>query len=333
MDSEKKQYHSRERINDSVSTSKSGRNDNWIFFTAVFISILFWVLIKLSDPYTVPYTLRINYTNIPKEKRLIYISDSFVNVDVTARGFEILELNLFEDMDVLDINMDNFSLMRKEGEEYYIYSEELREKLAEIVGIQKVNVHFSKNTLAFTLADLEEKEVFVTNLIHFEFTEQYGLYEKSIFTPEKVRVFGPANILDTLQQVYTVNKEITNINSDQEIYVKLQNPAPGLLNFDPEEVSFKLRVEKFTASSIEIPIDISGHKQSIKLFPKTVKVHFKLAQKDYNNIRASQFEVVPDLQNINIENAVRLQLKLSKKPAFVRNTTLDPAYVEFLIIK
>ena len=42
---------------------------------------------------------------------------------------------------------------------------------------------------------------------------------------------------------------------------------------------------------------------------------------------------VPDLQNINIENAVRLQLKLSKKPAFVRNTTLDPAYVEFLIIK
>ena len=333
MNSEKKQYQSRGLIKDSASASKSGRNDKWIFFTAVFVSVLFWVLIKLSDPYTVPYTLQVNYSNVPKEKRLIYISDSSVNVNVTARGFEILELNLFENMDVLDINLDNFSLMKNEGQEYFIYSEELREKLADVIGIPKKNVHFSKNTLAFKLADLSEKEFLVNNLVRFEFSEQFDLYENPIFTPEKVSVFGPAEILDTLQQIYTENTQITNISSNQEIHVKLHNPLPSLLKFDPKEVSFKLRVEKFTASSIEIPIEIPNTNHSIKLFPKTVKVHFKVAQKDYNNIRAAQFSIIPDMQNIDIHKAVRLQLKLSKKPAFVRNITLDPAYVEFLIIK
>ena len=100
MDSEKKQYQPREQIKDSASVSKSGRNDNWIFFTAILVSILFWILIKLSDPYTVPYSLRVNYTNVPKEKRMTFISDSSITINITARGFEIVNLNLFEDTEV-----------------------------------------------------------------------------------------------------------------------------------------------------------------------------------------------------------------------------------------
>ncbi len=270
MDSEKKQYQTREQIKGSGSVSKSGRNDNWIFFTAVLVSVLFWILIKLSDPYTVPYSLRVNYTNVPKEKRLTFISDSFVNVNVTARGFEIIELNLFEDMDVLDINLANFSLMKKEGEEYFVYTEELTEKLANVIGIPKNKVHFSKNTLSFTLTELSEKELPVVNLVQFEFAEQFELYEKPILTPEKITVFGPAEVLDSLQQVFTDIKNIANVHDDRNIRVSLNNPLPDLLKFEPEEVSFKLRVEKFTASNIEIPININGVRKNIKIFPKTV---------------------------------------------------------------
>jgi YbbR domain-containing protein len=333
MNREKKQYQNREQLKGSVSVPRSGKSDNWIFFTAVLVSILFWILIKLSDTYTVPYAFHVNYTNIPKEKRLTSITDSTVNVNVTARGFEIIKLNLFENMDILEINLDNFSLMKKEGLEYYVYTGELTEKLADIIGVPKKNVHFSKNTLSFTLTELSEKELPVVNLVHFEFSEQYDLYEQPILSPERISVYGPAEVLDTLKQVFTDKKSIANINSDRKVRVRLNNPLPDLLKFEPEEVSFQLRVEKFTASIIKIPISISGIRPTIKLFPKTVQVHFKVAQKDYNNVRTNQFEVIPDIQNIDIYTVDRLHLKLIKYPDFIRNLTLDPTDVEFLIIK
>ena len=333
MDSEKKQYQVRGQIKDPASASKSGRNDNWIFFTAVLVSVLFWILIKLAASYTVPYSLRVNYKSVPKEKNLTFNSDSSVNINITAQGFEIINLNLFQDMDVLDINLDNFSLMKKEGDEYFIYTEELTERLADVIGVPKKDVHFSKSTLSFTLTELSQKEVPIVNLVRFEFAEQFELYEIPILSPGKVTVFGPAEMLDTVKHVFTDERTITNLNTDRNIRVNLKNPLPDKLKFEPNSISFQLRVERFTASDIEIPINISGIRESIKLFPKTVQVHFKVAQKDYNNVRANLFEVIPDIQNIDIHTATRLHLTLSKHPEFVRNITLDPADIEFLIIK
>ncbi|MCF6170083.1 MAG: hypothetical protein L3J66_03795 [Bacteroidales bacterium] len=328
-----KPYPSRKTPKDSKTASISGRNDNWIFFTTILISVLFWILIKLSDQYTVPYSFHVNFTNIPVEKRMTFVADSMVNVNVTARGLDILKLNLFEDMDQLDINLDNYSLMKKEGETYFIYTEELSERLADVIGIPKTDVSFSKSTLEFRMAKLAEKKLKVINLVRLEFDDQFDLYDRPVLKPEEITVFGPAEILDTLNEVFTGNILVEQINSDRELHIRLNNPLPGLLKFEPEELVIKLRVEKFTASSIEIPIEAPGIRQTIKLFPKTVKVHFKVAQKDFNNVRTNQFEVVTDIKNIDVREAVRLPLRLAKQPAFVRNTTLDPTDVEFLIIK
>jgi hypothetical protein len=333
MDSYKKQYQPGERVGNSGSAPKSAKNDNWIFFTALLISLIFWILIKLSDSYTIPYSLRVNYKSIPAEKRLTFITDSIVNVNITARGYEILHLNLFGDMDVLDINLSNFSLMKKEGDDYYVYTDELTEKLAKVTGIPKKNIHFSKNTLSFTLTALAEKELRVENLVRLGFTGQFELYEEPLLSPETVKAFGPAELLDSLDKISTEKKVFENINSNRDLHVKLFNPLPDLLKLEPDEVTMKIRVEKFTTSSIEIPIEVPKLRQNIKLFPKTVTVHFKVAQKDYNNVRMSQFEIIPDLNGIDIHTAVRLHLTLVKQPAFIRNISLEPADVEFLIIR
>ncbi len=317
----------------STPAPLSGRNDNWIFFTAILVSVIFWILIKLSDQYTVPYALRVHYINVPKEKRLTSMTDSIANIHVTARGYEILEINLFENTDVLEIDLANFSLMKKEGREYFIYTEELTERIADAIGIPKKKIRFSKSTLSFTLSDLAEKVLPVTNRVNIRFAEQYDLYQPPLLSQETVTVFGPPEVLDTLTQIFTLSKLFEQVNSNLDIKVKLFNPLPTQLNFEPGEIDISFRVEKFTASSIEVPVDLPGLRQSIKLFPKKVRVHFKVAIKDYNNVRVTQFEVVPDMQNIDIHTAVRLPLKLAKKPDFVRNTTLDPPNVEFLIIR
>jgi hypothetical protein len=58
-----------------------------------------------------------------------------------------------------------------------------------------------------------------------------------------------------------------------------------------------------------------------------------VAQKDFSNIQASQFKIIPETKNINLNEVKRLHLKLVEKPDFIRDEWISPADVEFLIIK
>ena len=308
------------------------KNDNIIFFICIVIAFVFWGLIKLSEVYNVTYAFNIEYNNIPVEKRLTKLIDSTVHVNFNARGFMVLRLNLFEDMSKLRINLDNYSVL-KEGDEYFIYTQELRDKLARIIGIDETDINFSEPTLGFILENLHEKVVAVKANLSLNFNEQYDLYENEIISPASVKVYGPKATIDTLNEVFTQNINLQSLDKDQVISVGLLNPYPGLLRFDPDQVEIRIRVEKFTESSIEIPIDLSNVRQNIHLFPASVKVYFKVAQKDFNNIHAGEFTVKPETRGVNLTEVDRLHLTLTKKPGFIRNERIVPTYVEFLINK
>ena len=98
-------------------------------------------------------------------------------------------------------------------------------------------------------------------------------------------------------------------------------------------MTLKIRVEKFTESSIETAIDFSEVNKEIKSFPATVIVNFKIAQKDFNNVESNQFHVVPELDDVDILTADKVHLKLVRKPEFTRNEWIVPSDVEYLIIK
>jgi hypothetical protein len=316
----------------SPKRESGNKNDNVIFIICIIISFAFWGLIKLSEVYEASYTFRVHYNNVPVEKRLTGIVDSTLSVSFNARGFTILRLDLFEDMENLTIDLNDFNIL-KEGNEYYIYTQKLKDQMAEMIGVPESEISFSESMLGFILKDLFEKDVKVNARLSLTFKEQYDLYENAIISPPTVKVFGPKATIDTLTEVSTQNVVLQNLDNDQIVKAGLANPNPRLLRFEPENVEIKLRVEKFTESSIEIPIDFSNVKQNIQSFPSSVKVYFKVAQKDFNNVQASGFNVKPELRGINLQDVDRLRLILTKKPEFVRNERIVPTYVEFLITK
>jgi len=316
----------------SKKESGSRKNDNIIFIICIVIAFVFWGLIKLSEVYNVTYAFNIEYNNVPVEKRLTGMVDSTVHVNFSARGFMVLRLNLFEDMSKLSIDLDNYSML-KEGDEYFIYTQELKDKLAEIIGIDETDINFSESTIGFMLENLHEKVIGVKANLSLNFNEQYDLYNNEIISPVSVKVYGPKATIDTLNEVLTQNINLQSLDKDQVILVGLLNPKPSLLRFDPDQVEIQIRVEKFTESSIEIPIDLSNVRKNIQLFPTSVKVYFKVAQKDFNNIQAGEFMVKPDIKGVNLTEVDRLHLTLTRKPGFIRNERIIPAYVEFLINK
>ena len=309
------------------------RSDRLIFFICILIASLFWSLIKLSDVYSTSYTFDVKYNNVPPDLRLTKMVDSTLDLHVTARGFSILKMNLFDDMENLDINLDNYSIERRGDSKYAIYTQELTTKLAEVIGVSDNDIRLSKVMLSFEMEKTSEEKVPVVPNYTISFINQYDLYSEVKSTPEFITVYGPQRDLDTVTRIFTKKLVLENILSNQVLTVDLENPNPGLFSFDNDKVSLDFKVEKFTESEITLPVNLNNLKYKIKLFPSQVKVFYRVAQSDYNKVQTNQFNIYPVLDNMDILQAHKLPLRLSKQPDFVRNIRIVPSDVEYLIIK
>jgi len=290
------------------------------------------MLIKLSDVYTVDNAFNLTYNNEPSGMRVTKLIDSSLNMNITARGFAILKLNLFNDMENLDIDLNNYSIESRGDKKYAIYTQELTNKLAKIVGISENNIQFSKAMVSFEMEKSSEKLIPVIPDYSISFISQYDLYKSVIPNPSSVLVYGPQSILDTIKSISTNKLELENIMSNQVLKVELKNPNPDFLRLDINNVSLEFNVEKFTESEIIVPVNQSGLQYKIKTFPSQVKVYYRVAQVDFNKVRSHQFNILPILNNLDILQVNKLPLELSKQPDFVRNVRIVPSYVEFLII-
>ncbi len=309
------------------------RNDRLIFIICLLIATLFWLLIKLSDDYSVDYRFRINHENPPPSLRLTAAIDTIIDVRFTARGFTILKMNIFNDMENMNVDLNEFVIDHREGVLYSINTKKIRENISEWANISENNVTLSMDELRFHMEKTGEKVIEIYPKYNISFTKQFDLYNNVSTSPDKVKVFGPQRILDTLTGIFTKNLMLVDISTDQDVEIELDNPAPGLLTFDESIVKMFFEVEKFTESELNVPVNLSNLKYTINTFPSHVKVFYRVAQKDFNKVRPHQFNIYPVVDNMDILHAHKLPLKVSKHPDFVRNIRVVPTEVEFLIIK
>lgn len=297
------------------------------------IAAFFWLLIKLSDQYNETFQFKINYTNAPSEKRLTSIIDTNVNITIKAKGFEMLKLVLTKDLSKIDLDLNNFEIIHLNGNIYFIHTNTIRERISEYIGIPQNHIEIFGQRLEFQMEDLFAKKVSVVNKLNFSFIPQYNLYSQILISPSEVMVFGPENIIDTIENIYTRGNVIVDISGDIDENVKLVNPNSNFLHLSFNMVNIKANVEKFTESSLEIPIDLSNINYKVKAFPNTVKIFFTVAQKDFSNVMQTQFKVKANLKNIDVLTANKLQLEIVAKPDFVNGIRLQPSEIEFLILK
>ncbi len=326
----KKKFRSR---NDSTESVSRYRSERFVFIMCIFIATSFWLLIKLSQVYNVNYELNVSYKNPPAGLRLTEVTDTTLSLNVTARGFSILKMNLFEDMDKLDINLDNYSIEEDGGDKYSIYTSELTMNLGQLTGIDENKIKFSKAVLSFKMEKTGVKEVPLIPDFQMNFASQYDLYSQVNISPEKIKIYGPQSALDTIHSVSTEKLILNNVSGDIVERVSVKNPNPSIYSIGDDDVTIYFQVAKFTDSHITVKVNVSNLKYKVQTFPSQVEVYYTVAQMDFNNVRSHQFIVQPVIGDLDIVHAEELPLKLIQQPDFVRNVRIVPAEVEFLIIK
>ena len=323
----------KEKTTDYFRFFRKIKRDHFIFFMCIVIASLFWLLIKLSEVYTVTYVFNVNYNHVPVKKRLTSLVDSSLTADVTARGFELINMGFGKETITLSIDLRKYQLIHDKGTSYYIYTQELRKRLAEQLRVEESNILFSENRVAFVLEDLKSKKVSVVPRYTIHFKDEFGAYLDARVVPDQVEVFGPATALDTLSSVYTRESIFNDIESDIKASLLLENKHPDIFNYSISKVSLDVDVERFTESSLVVPINQYAGSIPIKTFPSSVKILYKVAQIDFNKVQVSQFNVSFDLREINLKEATKLHLIVDKQPASVSSIRMEPVDVEFLIIK
>lgn len=299
-----------------------------IFFF-VTIAALLWLIIKLSANYVVTEPLTLNMKDAPSDL-VITNETQKINVTLSTSGFELLNY-YFKPTSrrKVDISLEEVPL-HKNGEGSYSFSSSFaKEKVAKFLTIEPSEVSFDDNRIILNMEQLDSIKIKVTPDLHLTYDKQFNRHGKIQITPDSVTIYGPKNKLKTIDNVYTQNVDIKNVNSNIDIDVPLQ--LEEMIKSSNKNVNIKVFVEKYTEAIANVKINNTSQKK-LRLFPDKVKIKYIVSLTDYNIINDKSFVINIDSADISTENNF-LPVYLVDYPNNTKITSIEPKEVEYIIIE
>lgn len=262
----------------------------------------------------------------------------YITVRVKGNGYTILNNKITSPVINLDVN--NFSFYTQTNGLLSVY---LTSKLAKELLTQELNkgkrhldiIKISPDTLYFSFAKTKSIKVAIKpnfadpmNL----FAQQYMLNGQINITPDSVLVVGPANIIDTLQYIFTKPLQLSQLKDSTEKKIGLieYNGSKNSIN----KVEVLIPIDRYTESKFDVPVTYKNNPDSINIitFPRTISVKFFVTLSNLNKLSNTDFHPFIDYNDIvplTIDS--KLQVHLDSVPFYAKNIKITPDKVDYLI--
>ena len=305
----------------------------FLFFICLIASISFWLLIKLSNEYTLSFKIPVKYTNVPHTRILTGVSDSSIQITLKAQGFKLILLRFIDNPRPLIISLTNID-KHKNIEE--ISSSQfllpLVRKYSASLGFDNEVSSVHPEQISVKMNRLYCKSVPIKLNTDFSFAPQYLQFDTTSIKPSTVTVFGTHKMVDSVQFAQPEVAKVHNMSTSMVRFVHLNaNMQKNQPYFIPSLVQVTIPVQKFTEVSVEIsiilPDQIPGH--TIKIFPEKASVSCIVSMKDYKRLDSRLFTVSAVL----MKSDNLFHLMVTKAPNFVRNVKVTPDKVEYLLLR
>ena len=292
------------------------------------VSALLWLIIKLSDTYTVTVPFAIHYVDIPASK-LITDNDQEVSATVTTSGFKLLNYYFKNKKNrKIDISLKEVKFKTTDDDVYAYSSRFIIDKIGEFLSSNTTDIQLTDDLQYFNLSRLASKKVKIVPETSFSFEKQYNYYGEPMSTPDSITIYGAVEDVNKTKEIRT--KTITKKNVNQNVVAKAKIDLDEKLKADVDEVEVSVNVEKYTESEVVVPITIPGNIK-MHLFPEKVSIRYIVAMKDYAIINSMSFKAIADTTDMFFNDALPVELVL-----FPNNTQIigiDPKEVEYIIVK
>ena len=302
-----------------------GRFRFFLFF--LLLSFTFWTSTKLSNTYTVEESFSIIWTNIPNG--IIPSSENQqMNVSISASGIEILIYRLINKSINISLSQADFSrekgLIDLRGQEFFI-----KKQFFENTKLNILNPLF----LEFKFSRLEEKVFTVVPQIEINLRAGYLIDSSLKVTPDSILVRGPKSILDTLNSIQSESIIADDLYENFRKKVSLRSIPE--IQLSESKVTVEVAVSRYTEKEFLLNVEVINLPLGarVKLFPPKAKVRVTLPLSVLRTIKASDFNLVVDYNNIFKDAEKKLDLIMIRRPSYVKKVILEPKKVNYLIRK
>ncbi len=304
----------------------------FMFFLA--ISSTLWFLNALSKTYITEIETPVQFIGVPRILKNHEPYPEYLTTQVSGRGFALLRYKIaipgvsyrydikpyfigYRDSQDISIQIIT-QLAKKQIEQYYGGSFSVLD-----IYPRNINIEFSK---------IKYKKVAVRFHGTLSFEPQYWQKGDVRLNPDSVEIGGPENIIDTLTCILTETTVIDKINKQTSINSLIQDN--GVFVYDAREVEITVDAEKFTESTLRVPIRVlnAPEKYTVMLFPDNVTLKYRISLDEYDRIQARDFVPVVDYNQMNPKGTKeKIKVELVETPEPAKNITIHPREVNYVI--
>lgn len=308
------------------------RRQRWkealIFFLFVLLSFGFWLLQSLQQEYEIEIRIPVRYKNIPPDISFTETPPQEIVAKVKDKGSVLLNYSFGRSFAPIETDMKNQA--EKSGtlsvDKKSIESDIQKQLLA-----STILTGFEPQRIEAAYSQRIKKDIPVVFNGVIQTNPGFHISGDITISPANISVYASDVILDTLNQVKTVYTEIKKAN--KTITKTIQLLKVNEATFDPTSVTLTIPVEEFTEKTLEIPVvctDLPPH-YTLRTFPSVAKVTCSIPLSRFKDLSEDAFEIKFSFKDLEQNVSGTLPISLTRKPDWVKTTTLVPNKIEFIL--
>lgn len=298
-----------------------------LFLLFLGLSFIFWLFSSLSENYNYYTSYEVKYTDKPQQAIFQNVSKPKINILIQATGFEILNHKLRSKK--VKISLDYFKNIKDDL--YFFIPAEHRLQVEKQLTYNIIQIE--NDTLFVKLNPLKSKKVPVLLQADITYKPGYKLTQAMQIKPDSIVLTGPKNILEKIEFVKSKPIQKHGLYEDFTFEAALDLPKfEEKIEFSDKNIKVSGKLAQFTQATKEVLIKVPSFdkNEQIIVFPKKTQITFEVAFDDYHLLDENSFEV-----SCNLPDSMRVQemlpLTVIKKPDFIKDYSLQPAAVRYLI--
>ena len=298
-----------------------------LFLFFLFISGGFWLLMTLNESYEQEIAIPVRITNVPKDVMLTSDEVDTVRVTIRDKGTQLITY-LYGEKVRLKINFRNYDRGNGTG---FVPAADLQKLIqqrlsmsAKISAIKGEGLHIFYNTGT-------SKRVPVRWSGHVT-PEHMSFISHVEYSSDSVTIYASEHMLDSIKSVATEPLNYTGFRDTLSISCRLQKMKG--VKIVPNRLNITFFTDVLTEESIEdIPVEGINMPEDkvLRTFPSRVTVSFVTGVNNYRNLKASDFRVVADYNEIMAHPSEKCNLHLQRTPSGISRATLLTTQADYLI--
>ena len=298
----------------------------FLFFLA--LSGIFWLSLTLNETYEQEFAIPIAIVDVPKNAVLTSDEIDTVKMTIRDKGIVLAAYHYGDYLKNINVNFRNYTRNNGTG---VVLAQDIQKIVYQrlLSGSKIVSMKPEKLEFYYNYGTKKQVPVRWSGRV---IPEELYFISRVDYSPDSVTVYASDEKLDSINMVYT--EPLNYANFRDTLVVDCQLSKLKGVKMVPDHIKVSFYTDVLTEERIE-GIPIKGinmpEGKELRTFPAKVTVSFVTGVNVYRNLRAEDFLVVADYQEIKKNPSEKCRIYLKNVPAGISRAKLETTLVDYLI--